>query len=123
MEFRWAQKYDIVFINLGTNDKNYVTADAQNRNDEFIQEYINFLTNVRKHNPDSYIICTLGSLGCEEIYNLVEQAVKLFGDSRVKSFLSPVQNMNDGIGSDWHPSAITHQKLSKIVAEKISEVL
>jgi len=39
-------------------------------------------------------------------------------------FLSPSQNMmEDGIGSDWHPSAITHQKLSKLFVEKITEVL
>ena len=118
-----GHKYDVIFINLGTNDNNYVMADAQNRNDEFIQEYVNFLSNVREHNPDSYIVCTLGTLGCGEIYTLIEQAIKLFGDSRVTSFLSPTQDMNDGLGSDWHPSAVTHQKLSKIVAEKISEIL
>ena len=123
-EFDFSEhKYDVIFINLGTNDSNYVKANAQQRNDEFIQEYVDFLGNVRKHNPDSYIICTLGSLGCEEIYKLIEQAIKIFGDSKVTSFLSPSQDMNDGLGSDWHPSAITHQKLSKLVAEKISEVL
>ncbi len=119
-----GNKYDVVFINLGTNDKNYVTGEPSTRNDEFIQEYLKFLTAVRKDNPDSYIICTLGTLGCGEIYELVEQAVKLFGDDKVSYFLSPSQNMmEDGIGSDWHPSAITHQKLSKLVVEKITEVL
>ena len=124
-EFDFSEhKYDVVFINLGTNDNNYVKADTSKRNDEFTQEYVNFLGAVREANPDSYIICTIGTLGCEEIYTLIEKAIKLFGDSRVKSFLSPSQDMNsDGIGSDWHPSAITHQKLSKLVAEKITEVL
>ena len=118
-----GHKYDVVFINLGTNDNNYVKAQTSTRNDEFVEEYVNFLKNVRENNPDSYIICTLGSLGCEEIYKLVEKAIKLFGDKKVTSFLSPSQNMSDGLGSDWHPSAITHQKLSKLVAEKIQEVL
>ena len=123
-EFDFSEhKYDVIFINLGTNDNNYVKADSSKRNDEFIQEYVKFLGSVREANPDSYIICTIGTLGCEEIYTLIEKAIKLFGDSRVRSFLSPSQNMNDGLGSDWHPSAITHQKLSKLVAEKISEVL
>ena len=31
--------------------------------------------------------------------------------------------MNDGLGADWHPSKITHEKLAKLVAEKISEIL
>lgn len=118
-----SHKYDVIFINLGTNDNNYVRADPSKRNDEFIQEYLNFLGNVREKNPNSYIICTIGTLGCTEIYTLIEQAIKLFGDSKVSSFLSPTQDMNDGLGSDWHPSAITHQKLSKLVAEKISEIV
>ena len=123
-EFDFSEhKYDVIFINLGTNDNNYVKADSSKRNDEFIQEYVNFLGSIREANPDSYIICTVGTLGCEEIYTLIEKAIKLFGDSRVRSFLSPSQNMNDGLGSDWHPSAVTHQKLSKLVAEKISEEL
>lgn len=116
-------KYDVIFINLGTNDNNYVKAETSTRNDEFVEEYVNFLKNVREKNPDSYIICTVGTLGCEGIYTLIEKAIKLFGDNKVSSFLSPSQNMSDGLGSDWHPSAITHQKLSKLVAEKISEVL
>jgi lysophospholipase L1-like esterase len=118
-----SHRYDIIFINLGTNDNNYVRGDPSRRNDEFIQEYVSFLGNVRQNNPDSYIICTIGTLGCAEIYTLIEQAIKIFGDSKVSSFLSPSQDMNDGLGSDWHPSAITHQKLSKLVAEKISQVL
>lgn len=118
-----SHKNDIVFINLGTNDNNYVKADPSKRNNEFVQEYVSFLARVREENPDSYIICTVGTLGCQEIYALIEQAVKLFGDSKVTYFLSPTQNMNDGLGSDWHPSAITHQKLSKLVVEKISQVL
>ena len=116
-------KNDIVFINLGTNDNNYVKGNPSIRNDEFIQEYINFLSLVRLKNPDAYIICTLGTLGCDEIYSLVEQAIRLFGDSRISCFLSPQQDMNDGLGADWHPSAVTHEKLSKLVVEKISEVL
>ena len=116
-------KYDVIFINLGTNDSNYVKAQTSTRNDEFVEEYVNLLKNVRENNPDSYILCTVGTLGCEEIYTLIEKAIKLFGDKKCSSFLSPSQDMNDGLGSDWHPSAITHQKLSKLVAEKISEVL
>ena len=34
------------------------------------------------------------------------------------------QEMNeDGLGADWHPSKKTHEKLAKLVAEKISEIL
>lgn len=116
-------KYDVVFINLGTNDANYVNADRKERKDEFVQEYVNFLKTVRKHNPDSYIICTLGTLNPKDMPELVKEAVELFGDEKTSYFDSPVQDMNDGLGADWHPSKITHIKLSKLVAEKISAVL
>lgn len=116
-------KYDVVFINLGTNDANYVNADRDVRKDEFVQEYVNFLKTVRKYNPDSYIICTLGTLNPKDMCELVKEAVELFGDEKTSYFDSPVQDMNDGLGADWHPSKTTHIKLSKLVAEKISAVL
>ena len=117
-------KYDVVFINLGTNDANYVNADREKRADEFVEEFANFLETVREKNPDSYIICTLGTLNPKDMYPLVEKGVKLFGGKKIYLFESPVQDMNeDGLGADWHPSIKTHEKLAKLVAEKISEIL
>jgi len=116
-------KYDVVFINLGTNDANYVNADRENREDEFVEEFANFLHTVRKKNPDSYILCTLGTLNPKDMYVLVKKGIKLFGGDRISSFESPVQDMNDGLGADWHPSKITQEKLSELVAEKIKEIL
>lgn len=74
---------------------------------------------VRAKNPSAFILCTLGTLNPKDMYPLVEEAVKLFGDERTSVFQSPTQDMNDGLGADWHPSKITHQKLSKLVAEKL----
>ena len=116
-------QHDLIFINLGTNDANYVNADRDNRKGEFVQEFANFLQTVRKHYPDAYILCTLGTLNPKDMYPLVEEGVKLFGDEKISIFESPVQDMNDGLGADWHPSKITHEKLAKLVAEKISEIL
>ena len=114
---------DVILINLGTNDANYVNADREKRRDEFVQEYGNFLKLVRSKNPDSYIICTLGTLNPKDMFELVEEAIKLFGDNKVSYFESPVQDMNDGLGADWHPSQKTHEKLAKLVAEKIKAVI
>ena len=117
-------KYDVVVINLGTNDLNYVTKEPENRNDEFIQEYANFLTLVREKNPESYILCTVGIMGGgDEIYPLIEKAVELIGDKKITSYKSQVQNMNDGLGSDWHPSLITQTYNSYVLSDKICNVL
>ena len=57
------------------------------------------------------------------MYPLVEEVVKLFADEKTSAFESPMQESNDGLGAVWHPSKITHQKLAKLVAVKIAEVL
>lgn len=119
---------DVIVINLGTNDSSYIDKDFDGRKQEFIDGYVDFLETVRECNPDAYIICTLGIMGCTDEYPLVEQAVKDFskktGDKKIMSYESPVQNFNDdGIGSDWHPSAVTQQKNAYILADKICNVL
>lgn len=54
-------KVDVILINLGTNDLNYVTKDPANRNEEFIQEYANFLTLIREkiQNHTLYVLLEL----------------------------------------------------------------
>lgn len=119
---------DVVVINLGTNDINYVAAEPETRNQEFIDGYAAFLAMIRKNNPDAYIICTLGTMGGSEIYDLIEQAVDTYkessGDERVMSYESVTQNIQtDGIGSDWHPSPVTQQNSAYVLADKICQAL
>lgn len=111
---------DVVLINLGTNDSGYA---AESKHDEYIQKYASFLELIREKNPNAYIVCTLGMMGCENLFPLIEKAISLFGDEKVSSFLLPQQKIEDGIGSQYHPNAVTHAKAAKIVAEKIKEIL
>lgn len=117
---------DVVVINLGTNDSSYVSKDPETRSQEFIDGYIDFLKTVREKNPEAYIICTLGIMG-DELYEYVEDAVEQYssseGDGRIMSYKSAVQNQADGIGSDWHPSAVTQQKCAYVLADKICQAL
>ncbi len=122
-----AKPNDVVVINLGTNDATYIDKDPETRGPEFTQEYEKFLETVRKNNPDAYIICTLGIMGCTDEYPMIEQAVADFreatGDTRIMSYQSPVQSTSDGYGSDWHPSAVTQQKNAYILSDKICQAL
>ena len=111
---------DVAVINLVTNDGAYA---AESKHDEYIQEYANFLGLIRENNPNSYIICTLGMMGCENLFPLIEKAISLFGDKKVFSLLLPNQKVEDGIGSQYHPNKVTHAKVATIVYEKIKEVL
>lgn len=118
---------DVVVINLGTNDNTYVDKDIDVRGDEFADGYTEFLKTVRKNNPDAYIICTLGTMGCNQLYPYIEQAIENFkaetGDKRVSSYESVTQVQSDGYGSDWHPSPVTQQKSAYVLADKICKVL
>ncbi len=118
---------DVVVINLGTNDSSYIDKDFDERKQEFVDGYAEFLETVRECNPDAYIICTLGIMGCTDEYPLIEQAVEIFkektGDEKITSYQSPVQNSADGYGSDWHPSAITQQKNAYVLADKICNAI
>lgn len=118
---------DVVVINLGTNDCTYVDKDIDVRGKEFAEGYTEFLKTVRKNNPDAYIICTLGTMGCNQLYPYIEQAIEDFkgetGDQRVSSYESATQLQSDGYGSDWHPSPVTQQKSAYVLADKICKAI
>lgn len=115
--------YDVVVINLGTNDFSY-TGNEHELINEFKEGYIEFLKNVRKLNPESRIICTLGIMG-DNLYPAVKSAVDDYSqqnnDRNIIAFRFDVQDATDGYGSDWHPSEITHQKSAKKLSEFIKD--
>ncbi|WP_302160166.1 GDSL-type esterase/lipase family protein [uncultured Ruminococcus sp.] len=121
-----THSYDVVVVNLGTNDSSYVSKDAEARTPAFISAYVEFLKTLREKNPSAYLICTLGTMG-GDLYPSVENAVEQYrtetGDQRIMSYESTLQNQADGIGSDWHPSAVTQQKSAYVLADKICQAL
>lgn len=115
-----ANPSDVVVLNLGTNDDTYVTEDLETRGLEYQEGYVTFLQQIRACNPDATIVCTLGVMGCTELYPYIEAAVEAFGDPKVFCYQSPTHNITeDGIGADWHPSAKTHQLNAYLLADKI----
>lgn len=122
-----SHKNDVVVINLGTNDINYVAAEPETRSQEFIDGYVSFLKTIRQNNSSSYIICTLGTMGGDDIYSLIEDAVEAYkaetNDEKIISYKSATQNPADGYGSDWHPSAITQQNSAYVLADKICQAI
>lgn len=130
LEVPWdhaGHPYDVVVINLGTNDFTYTGTD-ESRMQEFATAYVEFLSAVREVNPESYIVCTMGTMGCQELYAYVEQAVAEFsddyGDARVSCYLSDeIDYEADGVGAKQHPNAISQQKSAHTLAEVIESLL
>ncbi|NME81815.1 SGNH/GDSL hydrolase family protein [Clostridium sp. SM-530-WT-3G] len=116
---------DLVVINLGTNDFSY-TKDIKERINYFEKGYLSFLKQVRQANPSSTILCILGVMG-DDLYPSVEKCVscfsKEFHDNNIFSMHLTPQNEADGIGTDSHPSLITHDKLSIALVNKIKEIM
>ena len=119
----FARQPDVVVINLGTNDINYVAAAPETHGPEFVEGYKAFLQTVREKNPDAAIICTVGTMGGDAVYKLIEQAVSELHDGNVSCYFSKTQSMSDGLGSDWHPSVKTQQNSADVLADEIRRVL
>ena len=116
---------DLIVINLGTNDFSY-TKDINERIEYFKNGYFNFLKQVRQSNPSSTILCILGVMG-DDLYPSIEKCVSYFSnefhDNNIFSMHLTPQDEADGIGTDSHPSIITHDKLSVKLSEKIKEIM
>lgn len=114
---------DVVVINLGTNDMNYIAQDPDSNGSEFVEGYKAFLQTVREKRPDAHIICTVGTMGGDDIYELIERAVDELGDDRITAYFSQTHSMRDGMGADGHPSKRTQQNSADVLAGKIRSIV
>ncbi len=113
---------DLVVINLGTNDMSYVL-DKEDRREEYIVGYLEFLKTVRKNNASAKILCVLGIMGealCPAVEDVVERYIEETGDTKVYYMGFTDQLPEDGYVADWHPTETTHRKAaSRLTAEII----
>ena len=116
----------VVVINLGTNDLSWCQNDPE-RKDFFRREYAKFLKTVRKRRSGARILCVLGVMGTG-LNEAMTAAVKDYrmetGDPLIRSLALEEQDQEkDGVGSDFHPSAITQKKLAEKVTTEIQSWL
>ena len=110
---------DVVVIHLGTNDISWVRG-MEERRLEYTAQLRHLIEAVHRRSPKTKIVCCLGIMG-EALNESVKEAVELFKKDFPKvciEFLPYTQQLeSDGIGADWHPSAVTHKKAAnKLVA-------
>lgn len=127
-ELRWDFNKlvpDLIVINLGTNDDSY-TKDDIDKQTEYAEEYVRFLKMVRRNNPHTPILCTLGIMG-GRLYPFVETAVNEFqqetGDSNITAMKFDEQLVADGYAADYHPSQATHSKAADRLTAQIKELM
>lgn len=114
-EWDFGEGSDIVVINIGTNDYSYTGRD-EDRQYEFYEAYYAFLGDVREHNPDAEIVCTMGIMGAE-LFGQIEEAASDFSrdnsDEHIHTMKFDYQSEEDGYGGDYHPSVATHKKAAE----------
>lgn len=116
---------DIVVINLGTNDALYIE-QGYNTEAEFVEAYMDLITEVRDKNPKAKIICSLGMMN-QTLYPAIENAVSSInmgpGIQNVFLLKFDQQLPEDGVATDGHPSAATHVRAAEQLVNRIREIL
>lgn len=137
---------DAVIINLGTNDdgafhqpawRNPETGEcfelrlnpdgSYNMEDigRFVETAIDFLTVIRKNNPDAFIVWAYGMLGTplwEPIQRAIDQYVSKSADSRVKLVRLP-EAKGVGVGPRNHPGPVNHRQAAEALTTALKEIL
>lgn len=127
----FADRRDVVVLNLGTNDAARIWScrelkKADEEAEQFSERYGALIRTVRRLRPSAFILCTLGPLDYF-LFDRIEKAVRDYqgesGDGRIAAFkLIGVNLITEGYGAVGHPSAKTHQRMGKELAERIREI-
>lgn len=114
-----------VVINLATNDFGKGIPDEKG----WKGGYSAFVKKVRKNYPSAFIYLVTGSMmsdswpvGAKHLSTLkswLDSIQSEMGDAKIKRLDFPVQQESDGIGSSWHPNAVTQAKMGRLLAVAI----
>jgi lysophospholipase L1-like esterase len=115
----------VVVIALGTND--FSTGDP---GAPFEQAYADFVAELRGRYPEAFVYLanspmldsTQQATLAGYLQTLITEREGL-GDQRIKLLPFATQLASDGIGCDWHPNLVTHQKMADLLVAAIREDL
>ena len=123
-DFSQYQPHVIVMF-LGTNDASY-TRRKPEREAYFGGEFEKFLGTLHEKNPESAILCILGTMEeslCDEEQKRVDSFAAAHPEVQIEFLRLPLQDNADGIGTDGHPSKTTHAKVAKLVSDKLKSMM
>lgn len=112
---------DVIVINLGTNEANYIYDGHKEYDSErMFEDYFEFLNSVRSKNPNAYIICLYGVAGEHPaIKEGIEMAVALMDD---KVVFNPFEFIPNGSGAVGHPTAAANTPWAEELAKYIQSL-
>lgn len=118
---------DVVVVYLGTNDQSYVR-EIEERRVAFVGGYRQFLEAVHRRSPNAKILCCLGTMGqmlCKSVEEAAQKFSRVFPSVSIKTVTLPdqVDTPEDGLGTDWHPTPVTHKKAAALVTEALRSMI
>jgi hypothetical protein len=126
---------EVIVIKLGNNDSRFcdcwdkeekerTQALKTERRIDFTQKYIEFLTKVREHNPNSEILCfnETTSILLKEMKEAVETVQKDTDDGRLHFLTVPSKQPEEGVGANGHWSVCTHRRVANTLAQEIKKL-
>ena len=119
--FSAANQKDVVVINLGTNGAYSVNTRNDDTDDDIKNEAIALMTEVRKNNPNAYIIWVYGMMAPnQEHFAAYEETVAAMNDGKIIAYKIGESNSFTGHGYDnYHPSKAEHEEYGKELADYI----
>jgi hypothetical protein len=114
--YNFAQKPDLICIDLGTNDFSTDKGDSA----LYVHNYLRFIDTIQLKNSKADILCLLGPMMGGNTLTRVRKYIKFIVDSanlknngNVYFFEMSQQTGSLGIGSDSHPTVAQHLKNAK----------
>jgi hypothetical protein len=110
-----------VVINLGTND--FAAGDP---GQAFVNAYVQFVTDLRGRYPGAIVYLATSPMlsepqhGQQRTYlQAVISARATAGDTNLRLLEFATQVAADGLGCDWHPNLVTHQKMAVAMTDAL----
>jgi hypothetical protein len=121
--YQFAQKPDLICIDLGTNDFSTGKGDST----LYVSRYLKFIDNLQVKNKNADILCLLGPMLSGTDLVRIRKYLKVIVDlanakntGHVYFFEMSAQTGSLGIGIDYHPTVAQHLKNAKELVGYIS---
>ena len=109
---------DVVVLNLGTNDSWYILNENKGYEKDFWNDYLTLLNNIRRKNPDAYIICLYGMMGVNpNVDEGIRMAVSIFADPKV--VYNPIEIIPNGNGANGHPTKDAQHGWAELLSDYV----
>lgn len=123
--YNFAQKPDLVCIDLGTNDFSTSQGDSA----RYVSKYFELIRTIQQKYNGMDILCLIGPmmggndlLRVKRYLTFVADSASKYNNGKVSFFELSAQTGNLGIGIDWHPTVAQHLQNSRELTATISKL-